>query len=247
MDVHDDDFSAEAARTPCLREDPLGRARNSVDQDVHGPRRWEGEPVRAIRVREERDSDPAHPDDEDPTRLGRRSGGARRPNPRLVQRVDRRPDPPHAAVNRVVGRGRAYVPAGPADRRGELAGRVEERVARSCAGSDRRLYMAESDVRSADDRGDRGEERPEVVAAAAKGGAGDRRVDQEVAGRRQVDCREWAGLRRALAARQAGGERGWRREPERGSGEECNPFRGHDRASSKRCLASASPSGTRVG
>ena len=114
---------------------------------------------------------------------------------------ERVPDAGDAPVDGVVRGGRAAVVAGPGDRVGELVRGVEDRVPADVpvVRRQRRLDVADRQVRPGDDGPHLGEHRPEVVAPAAALGEGavrDGLVDQQVTRRDEGERVRGVRLRR---------------------------------------------------
>ena len=177
VQVHDHDPRASAPGAPGVGQDQPGGG------PVHRPRVRHRLSVRDRGVGQERHAQAAHAQHRGAPALAGGTRGSGSPHACAVKRAQGRVDPVLAGVERVVRRCAAAVPAHLPDRAREVGRRPEARVALHRPRHERRLDVADGEVRPGDAVSDGSEQRREVVPAPAtqrESPLGDRRVDQQV-------------------------------------------------------------------
>ena len=224
VQVDDHDLRAGAARAPGVAQDQPGAG------EVDRPAMRRRDPVRHLRVRQQRDAHAVGAEQERAPPLparGERSGVA---DAGALQRPPRGVDPGLPAVERVVRGGAAGVKAGRLDRACERRRGVEPRVADRRRRRQRRLDVAERERVAPHPAADRPQQRPEVIAAPVRErprAGDDRQVRQQVAAdadgqpdrplrRRGRDRRRRDRERRRLAVWRVGRAAGAERDGGRG-------------------------------
>ena len=186
VEVHDHNARAVAPGPARVAQDRPRR------REVHAPRVRHGLAVRDGRVRQERDPHALSAEQRDPPSRPGRARGSGCLHARPAQRVEGGVDSVLTRVEGVVRGRAARVPAHPPHGAGEVRRGVEHRVALHRPGHERRLHVAQGEVRARDHGPHRREQRREVVAtptaeASARAvppacGSGGRRMQRPSAG-----------------------------------------------------------------